>query len=508
MAEDMLDLLDDVLRGHPDRHFDRQAMPEARWMSAKTICTSPLFAYDPAKPDGKVLIGTYGSQLLGIRDDRHMLTVAGSRTGKSVAVKNNLFFYDGSVFVLDPKAEHASDTAAHRARRGQPVFVLDPFGKATGEAAAFRARFNPLAGLSLDSDTTVEDAQLIVDALVMTTGEEKDPHWNESAGAALLGFLLYVRFASDIDDDDRHLGTVRRLVTSAQRMVRREDDKWDFAMRLRVTRGVARLAAEGHQDIAETVKAAINGLYDKGREEMASVVSTMNRHTAFLEYKSMRNVLSGHDFDLADLKRKEGGVSVYLCLPASRFGSCARWLRIMINQLIVALEGIAEPPRAPVLTILDEFPVLGFMAQLQDAVGQMASFGMRLWPLLQDWSQGKALYGERWESFTANSSVTLFHGNTDVTTTEYISRRLGKTPVSTTQIGEPSRAALAEGQTGQSVSTALFDLMTPDEIARYFSRADAFKRQLVLIAGQDPMICQRVEHWDPNGPLAPHISSL
>ena len=32
------------------------------------------------------------------------------------------------------------------------------------------------------------------------------------------------------------------------------------------------------------------------------------------------------------------GVTVYLCLPASRMGLCNRWLRIFINQLLDAME--------------------------------------------------------------------------------------------------------------------------------------------------------------------------
>ena len=120
----------------------------------------------------------------------------------------------------------------------------------------------------------------------------------------------------------------------------------------------------------------------------------VRRHTKFLDYTAMRRVLAGHDFDLADLKRDRNGVSVYLCLPASRMGLCNRWLRIFINQLLDAMEREKTAPAAPVLVCLDEFPVLGHMRQLEDAAGQIASFGVKLWTVLQDWGQGKgALQG-------------------------------------------------------------------------------------------------------------------
>ena len=110
-------------------------------------------------------------------------------------------------------------------------------------------------------------------------------------------------------------------------------------------------------------------------------------------------------------------MSVYLCLPASRMGLCNRWLRIFINQLLDAMEREKTAPVAPVLVCLDEFPVLGHMRQLEDAAGQIASFGVKLWAVLQDWGQGKALYKERWETFAGNAGILQFFGNNDLETT-------------------------------------------------------------------------------------------
>lgn len=56
----------------------------------------------------------------GIRDDRHLLTIASSRTGKGVSLLvPNLLLYDGSVIVIDPKGELARVTARARREKGQ-----------------------------------------------------------------------------------------------------------------------------------------------------------------------------------------------------------------------------------------------------------------------------------------------------------------------------------------------------------------------------------------------------
>lgn len=496
LKEQTPELMDGVPRGLSSKYLKDQSIPQARWQAQEAICSHPALRYDPANPQGKILLGAIGGQLIGIADDRHMQTIAGTRAGKSVTVIANLLHYDGSVLMIDPKGEGANKTARRRAELGQDVFVLDPFDRTRGPARKYRAKYNPLSALTLDSETIIEDAMQIVDGLIVSDGQEKDPHWNESAGAALLGFILYAALGSDVPDDKRHMGTVRECVRMAKRTQQNDEGGSEYMLPKRIGAGIRHLYDGEHDDIADAIKASVYGLYEKSHDEMASVLSTMNRHTAFLDYRSMKRVMDGHDFDLRDLKRKPNGVTVYMCLPAIRMGTCNRWLRMFINQLICAMEMEEAVPKAPVLAVLDEFPVLGFMKQIQDAAGQMAGFHLKLWPILQDWGQGKALYGERWESFAANSGVSQFFANVDLTTTEYVSKRMGKTPVLAKRQGDTSYEQREKGLSGASQSRQLYDLMTHDEIARTFARSDPLMRQLILMAGLHPMILQRVEYWN------------
>ena len=214
-------------------------------------------------------------------------------------------------------------------------------------------------------------------------------------------------------------------------------------------------------------------------------------------------MLAGHDFDLADLKRDPKGVTVYLCLPASRMGLCNRWLRIFINQLLDAMEREKTEPAAPVLVCLDEFPVLGHMRQLEDAAGQIASFNVKLWVVLQDWGQGKALYKERWETFAGNAGILQFFGNNDLETTGICLTASRQDP-HRGLARVRSRAGTARSRpVGPHASIELHDLLTPDEISRHFARSDRLKRQLVIWAGFDPMILQRVEYFDEKSPHFP-----
>jgi len=494
----MADFTRDIPRGVPTRFLNQQSVPQARWQDPDVLSGRGAVAYDPANPDRKVLVGALGNRLIGIDDNRHMLTVAGSRAGKSVMLVANLMSYRGSVLALDPKGELANLTARRRAGLGQDVHVLDPFLTCADHVAPYRKRYNPLAMLRMDSDTVIEDAGMIADALVVPAAG-KDPHWDESARNFIEGLILHI--VSDAAYEGRRtLVSLRDLLRDA--MIAVDDDDQGFALELAMYANAERLSrSAATDDLANAIETAAREFYEKPDRERASVLSTARRHTKFLDYKAMRRVLSGHDFDLADLKRAAQGQTLYLCLPASRMGLCNRWLRLFVNQLLDAMERERAKPAAPVLVCLDEFPVLGHMRQLEDAAGQIASFDVKLWVFLQDWGQGKALYGDRWETFAGNAGILQFFGNNDLMTMEYVSRRLGKTMVAVTREGEVGPDQSAAGLSGRSQSIELHDLLTPEEVSRQFARSDRLKRQLVIWAGYHPMILQRVEYFDKASPL-------
>lgn len=493
-------LFDDVGRGVMRRPLGEQRAPSARWMDYEQIVTSKLLAFDHKAPGDKVLIGAVGDQLLGISDNRHMMTVAGSRTGKSVGLISNLMFYPGSILATDPKGELAQLTAERRATLGQTIHVLDPFRRLPARLQQFSAAYNPMDILDLDGETFLEDAAQIADAVVVTSPDQRDPHWDESARNFIEGVIIHV--ATDGEHAKaRDLITVRKLLAGAL-ILSGEDEGTAtkgpsrYPLGAAMLRNAEMLAMDPEAEpVAYALRTAAQDFYSKAGNELASVQSTIARHTKFLDYPAFRRVLRNSTFKLGDLKTNPKGVSVYLCFPATRAELSKRWMRLFVIQLLDAMEREETIPDVPVLACLDEFPVLGHMRQLETAAGLIASFGVKLWFILQDWSQGKALYGDRWETFAGNAGVLQFFGNNDMATAEYISRRLGKAQVETFSQGDVDGDHSAKGMTGKNRSVNLYDLMTPDEIMRTFARSDPNKRQLVFWAGRHPMILERVEHY-------------
>src|SRR5262245_50096950 len=167
-----MSLFDDFPRGVPGRSNKGALLGTAGWSAMAP----------PWKP-GMILLGLDddGNEV-GYIDDRHMVTVAGSRGGKGVSmILPNLRRWPGSGVILDPKGENATITAAVRAEMaGHEVIVIDPKGCAD-VPDALRGSFNPLDLIDAQDDDAIDLAAAIGDAVMIGSGDGKDIHWNESA---------------------------------------------------------------------------------------------------------------------------------------------------------------------------------------------------------------------------------------------------------------------------------------------------------------------------------------
>ncbi|MDX2265902.1 MAG: type IV secretory system conjugative DNA transfer family protein [Hyphomicrobiales bacterium] len=415
---------------------------------------------------GMVLLGAWENRLLGRDDDRHVVTIAGSRAGKSSTVLiPNLRRYPGSVVVLDPKGELARATAAHRRKMGQRVFILDPFGE-TGMASAAH---NPFAELgSGKPDHIAADAAQIADALII--GNDRDPHWTDSAKNLVRGIILHL------------------LATAPERMTLREVRRMLSATPPELEALFeAMVGSTAFDGIVANIGAALLGKAASGGRELQGILSTAQEQTAPLD--DVVRVTERSDFALGDLR--SGKLSLYIVLPGMRMGTHYRWLRLVVQQALAAMERAPVPRGSlPVWFVLEEFPALGHMRSIETAAGLMAGFGVKLWPVLQDITQLQTHYAKSWETFLGNAGIIQAFGNADITTTEHLSKMLGATQVIERQEVRVTASAMAHGDTGKREQVRSVRLLDANEITQWFSRETG--RQLVLVPGRPPIYMQRL----------------
>lgn len=409
--------------------------------------------------------------------DRHLLTIAPTRSGKgTTAIIPNLLTYgdekSGSVLVIDPKGENALITASQRIAMGQEVHIVDPWNIASGGRAS---RFNPLDWLDPADPDITENAMILADALVMAE-DTAEKFWIEEAKALLHGLILHVATCPH-EEGHRHLGRVRDL------LLLDGDDMKHLWQRM--------LDSEHHLVASAGARAA-----QKDEKLLASVIASAQAQTHFLDSQKLRHSLAASDFKFEDMKTK--AMSIYLVLPADRLNAFGRWLRLLIQQAItVSARNIATKPEKPILFILDEMPALGRLTMVEQAYALMAGFSMVIWGIAQDLGQIKKIYGDGgYESLISNSGVIQYYGSRDKITSEYFSSLCGVTTTwsISSAIARAVSTTTSSGMNGNSSSSSSTTTTeTSTATQRNLAYADELMRlkpdqQLVFVEACNPII--------------------
>ncbi len=439
--------------------------------------------------DVGLLIGRnpHTGRLLRYDGPAHLITLAPTRAGKGVGtVIPNLLAAERSVLVIDPKGENARIAGEARRRFGT-VHVLDPFEVSGHPSSAY----NPLDRLTPDSLDLGEDAASLTEALVMDPpGQVTEAHWNEEAKAILGGLIMFC--VCHEDRERRSLATVREYLTLPP-------DRLKALLEL----------MQDSDEAGGLIARAANRFLGKADREAASVLSNAQRHTHFLDSPRIARCLARSDFAFSDLRHRI--TSVFLVLPPNRMDAYSRWLRLLVSQALQdiardaevsatlagpqnASEGHSERLRAsnptlgPALFLLDEFAALGRLEAVERAMGLMAGYGLQLWPILQDMSQLKDLYGERAGTFIANAGVQQVFGVNDFETAKWLSQMIGQETAGfqTDSFKPGDGPSFSNNLTGR-------DLLTPDEIMQLPP-----DRQLLRVQGQATAVAQKLRYYaDP-----------
>jgi type IV secretion system protein VirD4 len=319
----------------------------------------------------------------------HGLVCAIPGAGKGVGfVLPNLLAYSGSCLVIDPKGENYRTTARVRRRQFRNRIVrLDPF-----EVCGPGSQFNPLDFVT-PSPHLVDQCTALADSLVVQTGHETDPHWNEAARIAILAGILYVVVYAA--PPDRTLNAVADIVTDPEGfagMVAMMQDK---------TGELASLCVDPHAyRLLQRYGNAMSSWQDR---ELSSILSSVGRHLSWLHSQPIEQHLSASSFDPRDLVR--GDMTVYLVLPPKYLTTHSRLLRLWVASLYNAVTDCGPQDEREVLFLLDEAASLGPMPSLFQAITLGRGYGIRAWLILQSLGQLKTLFAKDGEHQTIDASI-------------------------------------------------------------------------------------------------------
>lgn len=402
--------------------------------------------YSLFKPDGYLIGGKTGK-----KDDLHLITIANNRGGKGrSAIIPNLIEWPHSALVIDPKGTNAAVTAARRGKGGgrvskylgQDVHIVDPFNIVTQNPACF----NPLDVIDINSNTVMEDIGLIADALVTEDTGMHGGHFTDNAKIIVSGVIAHLLTTYS----NATLLDVQRALTLP------DIDQERFFAEMEQNQGAARLPIM-----------AATTLRDAGPNERGSFFTTIKKNTRWIDSAAMKDTLQSSSFKMSDLKN--GNTTIYVVLPPHLLNVHLRFMRMFVNLPIIEMSRGAKA-KNPVLYVLDEFFSLGTLLQLEQAAGLLASYNVKLWPIVQNIGQLKKNYPNNWETFFENAGIEQFFAISGAETLEYLKERLSKT----------------------AYGNVVTYLRETSELAEEIGRDT--NRQIILRSGRRPLLLRRTNY--------------
>lgn len=333
------------------------------------------------------------------KDIPHSFICAPTGSGKGVGIViPTLLTYGGSVICLDVKGENFDKTARARAASGDKIFRFSPLDEENRSH-----RFNPLDGVAkLAPERRFTEAKRVAESLITMSGDN------------VQGFLVSAKeiFAAGVlDVVDRGTPTIAAIYD-------RLSQGGEFNEMFET------LAAETNVPEAKSIYQRMAGIADRTLSAYMSVL--FDGGLGLWRDGLVRSATETSDFDISDLRRNPA--SIYIIVAPNDLAVLAPVVRLLFQQTVAILQssepGDDEP--YPALFLLDEFPQLGRMTALSQAISTIRSYGGRMMIVAQSLSNLRSAYGpDGAQNFLANCRLQLFMAPADSETPDYVSKAIG-----------------------------------------------------------------------------------
>jgi type IV secretion system protein VirD4 len=324
-----------------------------------------------------------------------------------------------SCVVVDFKGELAKLTADKRRAMGHDVRIVDAYMQVTKTPDTL----NPLDGIDKDSPLAIDECRDMANALVIRTGEEKDPHWVDSAETWISAMLAVVAYFGE--KGDRSLQTVRTLLSNPAKMD-----------------AIIKLMCES-PDVYSGMLARMGYQLTRFKDnELASSLTTVSRFLKFLDTIAVAENTKESTFDPADLVKRK--MTVYLVLPPEHARAQQALLRLWIGTMLRAVVKGGLQEKKLVHFVLDEAATLGKMEAIDDAVDKYRGYGVRLQFYYQSIGQLKKCFPDGQEQTLLSNVSQIYFGVNDKDTAQYVSDRLGEETI-IVKSGGTSRGTTYQG---------------------------------------------------------------
>jgi type IV secretion system protein VirD4 len=447
------------VRRRPKKHAGVHGT--ARFQTEADIRRSGLLPEMPGERHAGVYVGGWADRkgrTHYLRHDgpEHCIVIAPTRSGKGVGnINTTLLSWPASCTVYDEKGELWELTAGWRARHANNTVIRLEFG-----AVEAGAGFNFLEEVRLGTPHEVADAQNIAQMLCDPLGKGLDDHWQKTSFALLTGLILHTLYKHRAKGETASLADVAYALSDPARPA---DELWlEMVENQHCKTGPHAVVAAAGRDMV-----------DREVRERGSVLSSAKTYLTLFQDPLITRNTRRSDFRIIDLMNHARPVSLYIVTRGSDKERLRPLVRLLFTMMARTLMGVplkfdngqpVMPHRHRLLMMLDEFPSLGRMPIIEDALPKCAGYGIKCFLAAQDREQMFSAYGAH-QTITSNCHIRIVYAPNERETARWVSDMIGTTTIVKEDVTESGNRLGALSHVSRSFHEVSRPLMTPDEIA-------------------------------------------
>lgn len=378
-------------------------------------------------------------------DDGNVLAVGINGSGKShVLAKSIIETWQKPFVALDIKGElsHHYGYLLRNGRVNRKYIIFDPLIN--------EVSYDPFALLKEDKVYFVQNVREIVNIIIPKLLNDPNSYWINMARDFLSAVIVYY-FAMGLDFIDT---TIMAVSTSVPEMCHK------------IMRSNNSLA-----------KMFVNDIHGLKSEQQASIGTEIKQHLmVFATDQAIQGALSNDQnketFSWEDIATADDAPNIFLQLSQDRMEQWDGMIRLMLTQLIRTLERRPDKqsPQGrkinPILLLLDEFPLLGKMDAITNALTTLRSKKVTFCLMLQSIAQLDAVYGHDIRNIIVdNCQYKALLNITEPDSQEYFSKLIGTVPIGKRSFSQSYNPTTDYSTYGQQIQEFREPLILPHEFA-------------------------------------------
>jgi len=367
--------------------------------------------------------------------DGHVLVLGGPGTGKSSCIAvPTLQSWKEPFFAIDIKGELTREWEKCQQGGSRPYKIFEFTDKDDS------CKYDPFYFLrESNQNDLVQNAREIAQAIIPIPTDVRDTFWIQAAQNVLTAVILYVCgkevYVTDPCTGEKTGETIRGTFNSAMALIQSKPI-WDL---------IKEIGESGNEAAIKYINQFLGIEYPEDNKMLAGISAELsNRAMVFAtDNRVIASFTSKDDEDMLRWEDLENSC-VFMQIPEDKLGQWDGAITLMLTQLIRTLERrpdhYSEEGQSknlpPVLLLLDEFPRLGKMDAIQNAVSTLRSKGVTICLMMQSLAQLDKIYGEATRRIILEGChYKAILGVTDAESQKIISDMIGSNNVKKESIG-------------------------------------------------------------------------